>query len=191
MLADLGRVILYREKFFFRFQLNNLRIFNALKKRSVAMADQNLRQPTLNITPKEYEKLSKSRTPKPTLVKNIILAFLVGGAICAFGQVVINGLKAAGMERADASTAATAFLILLGALLTGLGVYDNIGKFGGAGSIVPVTGFANSIVSPALEFKREGYVMGVGAKLFTVAGPVLVYGITTSIAIGIVYYLLH
>ena len=155
------------------------------------MANQNLRPPSVNISPEEYQNLSKSMTPKPTVIKNTIRAFVVGGLICAFGQVVINLLAIAGMERTDASTATTAFLILLGALLTGLGIYDEIGKFAGAGSIVPVTGFANSIVSPALEFKREGYVMGVGAKLFTVAGPVLVYGIATSIAVGIIYYFLH
>jgi stage V sporulation protein AC len=96
-----------------------------------------------------------------------------------------------GLARIEASTAATATMIFIGALLTGLGIYDEIGKFGGAGSIVPITGFANSIVSPAMEFKREGYVLGVGAKLFTVAGPVLVYGIATSTVVGIVYFLLH
>jgi stage V sporulation protein AC len=155
------------------------------------MSEQNLRPPSINVTPQEYKDLSEKMTPKPTIVKNCILAFIVGGIICTIGQLVINFLVLAGMERADASTAATAFLILVGALLTGLGVYDDIGKFAGAGSIVPVTGFANSIVSPALEFKREGYVLGVGAKLFTVAGPVLVYGIATSIVVGIIYYFLH
>lgn len=155
------------------------------------MSEQNLRPPSINVTPKEYQELSKTMTPKPTIVKNCILAFIVGGIICGFGQIVINLLVLAGMERPDASTAATALLILIGALLTGLGVYDDIGKFAGAGSIVPVTGFANSIVSPALEFKREGYVLGVGAKLFTVAGPVLVYGIATSIVVGVIYYFLH
>jgi stage V sporulation protein AC len=153
------------------------------------MAD--VRPPSIKVTPEEYQNLSKSLSPKPAVINNSIRAFLVGGLICAFGQVVINLLTILGMGRTDASTAATAFLILLGALLTGLGIYDEIGKFAGAGSIVPVTGFANSIVSPALEFKREGYVMGVGAKLFTVAGPVLVYGITASIAIGLIYYLIH
>lgn len=155
------------------------------------MAEQNLRPPTLSVTPQEYLELSKAMTPKPTVLKNTVRAFIVGGLICAFGQVVINFLTVVGMERTDASTAATAFLILLGALLTGLGVYDDLGKFAGAGSIIPVTGFANSIVAPALEFKREGYVMGVGAKLFTVAGPVLVYGIATSIAVGVIYYFLQ
>lgn len=161
------------------------------EKGVIRMAGKNLRPPTIEVTPQEYQDLSKLMTPKPTLAKNIIRAFIVGGLICAFGQLVINFLTLVGLERSEASTAATAFLILLGALLTGLGVYDDIGKFAGAGSIVPVTGFANSIVSPALEFKREGYVMGVGAKLFTVAGPVLVYGIATSIAVGIIYYFLH
>lgn len=155
------------------------------------MADQKLRPPTLNVTPEEYKELTQSMTPKPTIMKNIIRAFLVGGIICAFGQIVINFLVQMGLPKDDASTAATAFLILLGALLTGLGIYDEIGKFAGAGSIVPVTGFANSVVSPALEFKREGYVMGVGAKLFTVAGPVLVYGIAASIAIGLITYFLR
>ncbi|NMA69183.1 MAG: stage V sporulation protein AC [Desulfitobacterium sp.] len=152
------------------------------------MATQNLKPPRLKISLEEYQQLTKSITPKPTLLKNVIWAFIVGGLICAFGQIIINILVLLGMERLEASTATTAFLILLGALLTGLGVYDRIGKYAGAGSIIPVTGFANSIVAPALEFKREGYVMGVGAKLFTIAGPVLVYGIATSIIIGLIYY---
>lgn len=155
------------------------------------MPGQNLRPPNLNITPQEYQNLTKSLTPKPNAVLNSLRAFLVGGLICAVGQMIINGLNLVGLERSEAAAAATAILILLGALLTGLGVYDEIGKFAGAGSIVPVTGFSNSIVAPALEFKREGYVMGVGARLFTVAGPVLVYGIATSIVVGIIYYLLH
>jgi len=157
----------------------------------ICLSDQNHRPPNINITPEEYQELAKKMTPKPTILKNIILAFLVGGLICAFGQLCINIFVQLGLAREDASTATTAFLILLGALLTGLGIYDEIGKYAGAGSIVPVTGFANSIVSPALEFKREGYVMGVGAKLFTVAGPVLVYGITSSIVIGIIAYFLR
>jgi stage V sporulation protein AC len=155
------------------------------------MSNQSQRPPNINITQEEYQELAKKLTPKPTLLKNIILAFIVGGLICAFGQLCINFFVQVGLQKEDASTVATAFLIMLGALLTGLGIYDEIGKYAGAGSIVPVTGFANSIVSPALEFKREGYVMGVGAKLFTVAGPVLVYGISASIAIGIITYFLR
>jgi len=153
--------------------------------------NQTLRQPTISVTPEEYKVLTKQYTPKPTIVKNVIRAFIVGGIICSIGQVITNSFGTFGMARADASAAATATMIFIGAFLTGLGIYDKLGKFAGAGSIVPVTGFANSIVSPAMEFKREGYVLGVGAKLFTVAGPVLVYGIATSIVVGIVYFILH
>lgn len=155
------------------------------------MAQEKLRPPNVNITPEEYQNLTKSMTPKPNALRNSMRAFLVGGLICTIGQLIINGLVLAGLERTEASSAATAILILAGAFLTGLGIYDELGKFAGAGSIVPVTGFSNSIVAPALEFKREGYVMGVGARLFTVAGPVLVYGITASIVIGVIHYLLR
>lgn len=154
------------------------------------MPGKSLRPPNLNITPEEYQNLTKKMTPKPNVLLNSIRAFVVGGLICVIGQLIINLLNMAGLVRTEASTAATGILILLGALLTGLGIYDEIGRFAGAGSIIPVTGFANSIVAPALEFKREGYVLGVGARLFTVAGPVLVYGIATSIIIGIIYYFL-
>jgi stage V sporulation protein AC len=155
------------------------------------VAKQTLREPTISISPEQYKTLTQKYTPKPTYAKNILRAFLVGGVICAIGQVAINLFSYIGLTRIEASNAATATMIFLGALLTGLGVYDEIGKFGGAGSIVPVTGFANSIVSPALEFKREGYVQGVGAKLFTVAGPVLVYGIAASIVIGVIFYFIR
>lgn len=155
------------------------------------MASQTIRQPTVTVTPEEYKSLTRQYTPKPTIIKNVVRAYIVGGIICAIGQVIINLFVSWGLSRTEASTAATATMIFIGALLTGLGVYDEIGKFGGAGSIVPVTGFANSIVAPAMEFKREGYVLGVGAKLFTVAGPVLVYGIATSIVVGIIYSFLH
>ncbi|WP_407308400.1 stage V sporulation protein AC [Desulfosporosinus sp. SB140] len=152
------------------------------------MANQTLRPPTISISPEQYKTLSQKYTPKPTVAKNMLRAFFVGGIICAIGQVIINLFSSFGLTRVESSNAATATMIFLGALLTGLGVYDEIGKFGGAGSIVPVTGFANSIVSPAMEFKREGYVQGVGARLFTVAGPVLVYGIAASIVIGVITY---
>ncbi|HBV89101.1 stage V sporulation protein AC [Desulfosporosinus sp.] len=155
------------------------------------MADQTLRKPSISVTPEKYQALTQQYTPKPTISKNVVRAFIVGGIICSIGQLFINFFITLGMVRVEASTAATATMIFLGALLTGLGVYDEIGKFAGAGSIVPVTGFANSIVAPAMEFRREGYVMGVGAKLFTVAGPVLVYGIATSIVVGFVYFFLH
>ncbi|NLO98238.1 MAG: stage V sporulation protein AC [Peptococcaceae bacterium] len=150
------------------------------------MSAANLRPPTINLTREEYKELAQKISPKPKVIKNAVLAFIVGGLICSLGQILINiYINYLGMSKVSAQTAGTATLILLGALLTGLGVYDNIVKFGGAGGIVPVTGFANSMVSPALEFKREGYVFGVGGKLFTVAGPILVYGIASSIIVGI------
>jgi stage V sporulation protein AC len=155
------------------------------------VANNSMRKPTIAVTSEQYKTLTQQFTPKPTLVKNVVRAFVVGGIICAIGQVIINLYVTFGLVHVEASTAATATMIFIGALLTGLGIYDEIGKFAGAGSIVPITGFANSIVSPAMEYKREGYVLGVGAKLFTVAGPVLVYGISTSIVVGIAYFFLH
>ncbi|MDV9718621.1 stage V sporulation protein AC [Clostridioides difficile] len=129
-------------------------------------------------------------SPKPTYLKNYTLAFIVGGIICMIGQA-INDLymKVGGLDKLGASSATSITLIFIGAFLTGLGVYDLIGKRAGAGSIIPITGFANSIVSPAMEYKREGYVLGVGANLFKIAGPVLVYGIGSSILCGIIYYI--
>ena len=138
-----------------------------------------------------YEALVKKMKPKPKVFRNAIAAFLVGGAICAIGQIIAIGYISAGLTPKDASPATTATLIFIGALLTGLGIYDEIGKVAGAGSIIPITGFSNSIVSAAMEFKHEGYVFGVGAKLFTIAGPVLVYGFVTSTIIGLTYYLLY
>lgn len=151
---------------------------------------QNLRQPTIKITPEEYSDLSKTMTPRPTVVKNSIRAFWVGGSISALGQIIVNTLILTGISRAEAQTITIAALIFVGALLTGLGVYDEIVKYAGAGAIVPVTGFANSMVAPALEFKREGYVLGVGGRMFTVAGPVLVYGISAAVIVGLIYYLI-
>lgn len=138
---------------------------------------------------KDYQDYVNSRSPKSNIVKNCIMAFLVGGLICTFGQLINNIAKTYyGMDKEDASAFTSIILIFLAALLTGLGLYEKIGKRGGAGSIVPITGFSNSIVSPAMEFKREGYVMGVGAKLFSIAGPVLVYGISTSVIVGLINY---
>ena len=156
------------------------------------MSDPNLRPPTINITRKEYKEITQKVSPRPRVIRNVIMAFLVGGFICSIGQIFVNVyMNYLGLPQPSAQTAGTATMILIGALLTGLGVYDNIVKFGGAGGIVPVTGFANSMVSPALEYKREGYVFGVGGKLFTVAGPILVYGIAASIIVGIIYLLIR
>lgn len=140
---------------------------------------------------KEYLQLVNSLKPKPPYLKNLIMAFLVGGLICLLGQFILNFYISIGLDiEKEAPSATSATLVFLGAFLTGLGVYDQIGKRAGAGSIVPITGFANSIVAPAMEFKSEGYVFGVAAKMFVVAGPVLVYGITTSALIGLIYYIL-
>ncbi len=141
------------------------------------------------MTKKEYMEWSQKEAPKTNKGKNMVMAFLVGGIICTIGQVANMLLQNAGMIKEDASTVTTLIMIFLGAFLTGLNIYDNIGKIGGAGAAIPVTGFANSIVSPAMEYKKEGYIMGVGAKMFLIAGPVLVYGIVASILCGILYYL--
>lgn len=139
---------------------------------------------------KNYKKYVDQISPKPTYLKNYTLAFIVGGIICMIGQA-INDLymKVGGLDKLGASSATSITLIFIGAFLTGLGVYDLIGKRAGAGSIIPITGFANSIVSPAMEYKREGYVLGVGANLFKIADTVLVYGIGSSILCGIIYYI--
>jgi stage V sporulation protein AC len=140
---------------------------------------------------KEYQQLVKQIEPKSNLFKNCIRAFIIGGLICDVGQLFSNLFIGAGLPKDDAGTYVSIIMVFLGAFLTGLGVYDDIGKYGGAGSIVPITGFANSIVSPAMEFKREGYVLGVGAKMFAIAGPVLVYGITSSVIVGLIYYIFN
>ena len=137
----------------------------------------------------EYKQYVEKMSPKPNYLKNCIMAFLVGGLICCIGQGINDFyMKIINLDKLSAATATSMSLIFLGSFLTGLGVYDLIGKRAGAGSIIPITGFANSIVSPAMEFKKEGYVTGVGANLFKIAGPVLVYGITSSIICGMIYY---
>lgn len=136
---------------------------------------------------KQYEKYIKDKMPKPKLLKNCITAFIVGGLICDVAQFISNTAKSYGYDQQAVSAITATAMVFIGAFLTGLGVYDRIGRFAGAGSIVPITGFANSIVSPAMEFKREGFVFGVGAKMFVLAGPVLVYGISASIIVGFIY----
>lgn len=143
-----------------------------------------------NIEATNYQDYVKKTMPKSNLVKECIMAFLVGGLICVFGEAINDlGEKALNLDESGVSAFRSAVLIFLGALFTGIGIYDVLGRFAGAGSIVPITGFANSIVSPALEYKWEGYILGVGAKLFTIAGPVLVYGISSSVLVGIIYYI--
>ena len=136
----------------------------------------------------EYAKLVRERMPKSNTGMECLRAFLVGGLICVLDELLhIFYLEHWQMSEDNAAALVSITLIFMGALLTGLGVYDLIGKFAGAGSIVPISGYANSVTAPALEFKREGFILGVGAKLFTIAGPVLVYGITSSILVGVLY----
>ncbi|MGM9535483.1 MAG: stage V sporulation protein AC [Intestinibacter sp.] len=143
-----------------------------------------------NSNQKKYKDYVDEISPKPTYVKNYILAFIVGGIICMIGQGINDAyMNLGGFNKQDAASYTSITLIFIGAFLTGLGVYDLIGKRAGAGSIIPITGFANSIVSPAMEYKREGYVLGVGANLFKIAGPVLVYGVGSSILFGFIYYI--
>ncbi len=141
------------------------------------------------MTEKEYGKLASELAPKSPLWKDCLNAFWVGGLICVLGQLAINGYQALGLEKTDASTAASMSLVALSALLTGLSVYDDIAKLAGAGTLVPITGFANSIAAPAVEFKTEGFVLGVAAKMFTIAGPVLVYGTAAGVVYGLIYWI--
>jgi stage V sporulation protein AC len=142
-------------------------------------------------SPKEYRDHVEKISPKSKLLLNSTKAFVAGGIICIIGEVIVRSFINRGFSQEIASSVTTIILIFIGALLTGLNVYDDIGKIAGAGSIVPITGFANSIVAPAMEYKSEGYIMGVGAKMFTIAGPVIVYGIVTSAVSGVLYYLIN
>ena len=141
------------------------------------------------MTEKEYGKLVQELAPKSPIRKDCINAFWIGGLICVLGQLAINGFSALGLEKQDASTAASMSLVVLSALLTGFSLYDNIAKYAGAGTLVPITGFANAIASPAIEFKTEGFILGVGAKMFTIAGPVIVYGVSASVVYGLIYWI--
>ncbi len=143
----------------------------------------------MKMTNKEYGEYVKRKTPNSKLLPNMLKAFAVGGLICCAGQGITDGLAAWGLPKEDAATATSIILVFLGALLTGVGVYDKIAKFAGAGTLVPITGFSNSVVSPALEFKSEGYITGTAAKMFVIAGPVIVFGIATSIIYGVILVL--
>lgn len=143
-----------------------------------------------SFTKDQYSQYVEEVSPKSKIFVDVLKAFLVGGIICDIGQLFVNLLKSKGMNSDAVSAVTSIIMIFIAALLTGLNVYDEIGKFAGAGSIVPITGFANSVVSPAMEFKSEGYVLGMGAKMFVVAGPVIVYGICSSIIAGIIHYLI-
>ena len=142
------------------------------------------------LTPKDYSEMTRRASPNTKSWRNIPLAFAIGGLICTLGQALTQLFLSRGLPRDEASAWTSVCLVFLSALLTGLKVYDNIAKFGGAGTIIPISGFANSIVSPAMEFKSEGLILGLAAKMFVVAGPVLVYGILTSSAYGLVLFLI-
>lgn len=139
---------------------------------------------------KQYEKYVKQVTPTHNLPLNMAKAFITGGLICVLGQVILNFAKSRGLDTEMAGTWCSITLILLSVILTGLNIYPKIGKFGGAGGLVPITGFANSVAASAIEFKAEGQVFGIGCKIFTIAGPVILYGILSSWILGVIYYLL-
>ena len=142
-------------------------------------------------TAKQYQKMTDQASPPSHIWRNLLFAFLIGGAICTLGQVFLNTYAALGLDKLSAASTASITLIGLSALLTGLNVYDKIAKFGGAGTLVPITGFANAVVSPAIEYRVEGLVTGVGAKMFVIAGPVIVWGMMASVVWGVVYYFLR
>ena len=141
------------------------------------------------ISPKEYDKIVKKNSPKSKLFTNCIKAFLIGGTICTLGQILFTVYQNLGLDEKMSKTLVSVSLIFLGILLTAIGVYDKIAKHGGAGTLVPITGFANAVASPAIEFKSEGYIAGLGAKLFIIAGPVIVYGVSSSIIYGVIYWI--
>lgn len=145
----------------------------------------------MKITAHEYQAMADKASPPSKVGRNIPLAFLVGGAICTLGQILLNVYKNAGLEPDTAGAATSVSLVFLSALLTGLHVYDNIAKLGGAGALVPITGFANAMVSPALEFKSEGLIVGLGGKLFSIAGAVICYGLSAGVLYGLIIFLLR
>jgi stage V sporulation protein AC len=141
------------------------------------------------MTNEQYNQYVQTKNPPSKVGVNCIKAFLIGGSICLIGQAFLNLYKYLGMNKEDASTLVTITMIFIGALLTGLNIYPKIAKHGGAGTLVPVTGFSNAVTAPALEAKTEGYVLGVGAKIFTIAGPVILFGTLASVICGILYYI--
>ena len=141
------------------------------------------------MTERQYGKLVQQISPKSPIGKDCLLAFIVGGGICTLGQAFANWYQMLELSKDDAYMAASMSLVVLSALFTGLSLYDNLAKYAGAGTLVPITGFANSIAAPAVEFKTEGFILGVGAKMFTIAGPVIVYGVSASVVYGLIYWI--
>ena len=141
------------------------------------------------MTEKQYDSLIKELAPQSPVGRDCLNAFWTGGLICVLGQIFINWYTALGLEKQLAGTAGSMTLVCLSALLTGLSLYDDIAKFAGAGTLVPITGFANSVAAPAVEFQTEGFVLGTAAKMFNIAGPVIVYGVSASVVYGILYWI--
>lgn len=143
----------------------------------------------MDMTPKEYQAYVARKARKSPVVRDTVMAFVIGGGICVVGQLIRNGWAAAGLSQEDAGTATSCTLIAISALLTGLNLYNKLARFGGAGTLVPITGFANAVVSPALDFRSEGFVTGMAARMFLVAGPVIVFGTTASVLYGVILML--
>lgn len=140
----------------------------------------------MKMTNEEYIKYVENKAPKSPLGKNILMSFLVGGLICTIGQGFMDIYKYFGLSASDSATATSITLIFIGAFLTGLGIFDDIAKVAGAGTLVPITGFANSVVAPALEFKAEGFITGTATKVFAIAGPVILFGVSASVIYGLI-----
>ena len=145
----------------------------------------------MQVSDKEYQQMTKKASPNSPVLKDCMKAFLVGGLLCTLGEVIFQLVQCAGLNEQNARLTASVSLIFLAVVLTGFQVFDNIAKHAGAGTLVPITGFANSVVAPAIEFKAEGYVLGMGAKMFIIAGPVLTYGITASAIYGVIYWIMQ
>lgn len=143
----------------------------------------------MEISKQDYQKYVQDRSETSPIVKDCLLSFVIGGGICVLGQAVMDGWTAVGLDQTDAGTATAICLVFLSVLLTGLNLYNKIARYGGAGTLVPITGFANSVASPAIDFKSEGFVTGMAAKMFTVAGPVIAFGVTASVIYGVILML--
>jgi stage V sporulation protein AC len=143
----------------------------------------------MQMSDKEYQQMTKKASPGSPVLKDCIKAFLVGGFLCTLGEVIFQLVQRAGLNEQNARLTASVSLIFLAVVLTGFQVFDNIAKHAGAGTLVPITGFANAVVAPAIEFKAEGYVLGLGAKMFIIAGPVIVYGTVASVVYGVIYWI--
>ncbi len=143
----------------------------------------------MKMSKQEYGRLVKEMSDHSPLWKDVLMAFCIGGLICTIGQIILNGYEALGLDQEAAGTSTSITMVGISALLTGLSLYDNIAKHAGAGTLVPITGFANAVVAPAVEFRSEGFILGVGAKMFTIAGPVIVYGVSASTVYGLIYWI--